>query len=447
MYFRQILHPDLGCASYVVADQDEAVVVDPKWEIDEYLRAAAEADAQITHVLETHTHADHVSGRLRLAAATGATPRLPAAEQAPGLHDGDVLRVGAVEIVALATPGHRPEHLSYLVHNGSGPQLLLTGDSLLVGDVARPDLAVPAAEGARDLFQTLRRLGSLPDEVEVWPAHVGGSLCASHQASTDTTSTVGKERRENPLLAVPDVDAFSAEVTRRIPPRPPTMNRVLELNRTGARDPGPVPEVDAAGLRCLVSTGACLLDVRDPEAYDRGHVAGSINLALAGRGLGIRAGWAVCADEPIVLIAGEMDQARAAAELLRAAGLWNLAGLTEADPGAWIAAGIPVQTSRALDADGLLAAIEATTVLDVRDRTEWDTGHLPGSRSLPLAVLGDGRGELALPSPVAVICAGGIRAALAASILRRAGHPGVSRVAGGVQDLAGRGLTLVGAAA
>ena len=198
MYFRQILHPDLGCASYLLADSGEAAVIDPKWEIAEYLQAADEAGARIQHVLETHHHADHVSGRRRLTAATGAVAHVPGEPDAepqpggrpdrgPGAHPGDVVRVGDVSLLALGTPGHRPEHLAYLVcPRGRAHDAALSGDSLLfVGDVARPDLAVAPAEGARALWHTLRRLSSLRHEVEVWPAHVGGSLCASQSASSE----------------------------------------------------------------------------------------------------------------------------------------------------------------------------------------------------------------------------------------------------------------------
>jgi hydroxyacylglutathione hydrolase len=437
MYFRQILHSDLGCASYLLADQGQAVVIDPKWEIDEYLQAAGEAQAEIRHVVETHNHADHVSGRHRLAALTGARVHVPSDGGRPGLSDGDVLHVGRVSVVALATPGHRPEHLSYLVHNGSAPRRLLCGDSLLVGDVARPDLAVPAREGAQDLWDTLRRLGALDDDVEVWPAHVGGSLCASRQASGATRSTIGQERLHNPLLRIPDPKTFSAELTRRIPARPPTMERVLELNRHGVSDPGPLRELDAAGL-CTLASGTCLLDTRDPERFDSAHLAGAINLAVAGQGLGTRAGWAVCGEQPIVLLSPSLDEAVQAAELLRAAGVWNLAGLSVADPAAWIAAGLPVRSAAALGPHELAARVAAGAVmlLDVRDPAEWDGGHIPGSVSLPLSELRDGQDTAALKPPLATICASGVRAALAASILRRRGHDPVFRAAGGVADLA-----------
>src|SRR5271165_2508011 len=184
MFFRQILHEDLGCASYVIAAAGEAVVVDPKWEIDDYLAAAAEADSTIRYVLETHFHADHVSGRQPLALATGAValvPSDPARPAAGGLDAGDVLAVGSVELRALAAPGHRPEHLAYLVTDArdGGSRRLLTGDSVLIGDLARPDLAVDSAEGAQALWGTVRRLVALGEDVELWPGHVGGSLCGS----------------------------------------------------------------------------------------------------------------------------------------------------------------------------------------------------------------------------------------------------------------------------
>ena len=183
MFFRQVLHEDLGCASYVVADGGEAAVIDPKWEVEDYLRLAEEHGFAVTHVLETHNHADHVSGKGRLAKATGATIHVPAAAGVEFAHeplaDGDQIRFGDVTITALATPGHRPEHTAYLVADesrGAEQWLAVTGDSLFVGDVARPDLAVDKEEGARGLYASLKRLLALGDFAEVWPGHIGGSL-------------------------------------------------------------------------------------------------------------------------------------------------------------------------------------------------------------------------------------------------------------------------------
>ncbi len=447
MYFRQILHDDLGCASYLIADRGEAAVIDPKWEIDEYLDEAARAGAEIRHVLETHNHADHVSGRCRLAAATGAALHVPDRPGRPGVQEGDVVRVGEVELVALASPGHRPEHVAYAVRRGGEIGRLLSGDSLLVGDVARPDLAVDASEGAQAMWHTVRRLAALGDHVELWPAHVGGSLCASRSASSATSSRIGQERRTNPLLRLPDAAAFASELTRSMPARPPNVKCVVALNLEGAADPGPSAVLDAGGLARALADGACVLDIRDPEGFDAAHLAGAINLPAGGHGLGTRAGWAVGAEEPVALIGPSIEAARAGAELLRAAGIWNLVGLSRADPPAWAEAGIEVRSAEALAPDLVRPRLEDNqlTLIDVRDPAEWSDGHVERSRSLPLSELGDGRnGGPALEAPIAVVCASGIRAAVAASILRRRGHDPVWRVSGGIAALAAAGAPMVG---
>src|ERR687884_1954796 len=209
MFFRQVLHEDLGCASYVIADGGAAAVVDPKWEIEEYLDLAREHDVRIRHVLETHNHADHLSGRGRLAAATGAMLHVSAEAGAEYDHeplaDGTMLEVGDARLTALRTPGHRPEHLAFVVEDRSrdqAPWLLLTGHSLFVGDVARPDLAVEPEEGARGLYRSIRRMLELEDFAEAWPGHVGGSLCGGAGMSEKPGTTIGFERRFNSLLAV-----------------------------------------------------------------------------------------------------------------------------------------------------------------------------------------------------------------------------------------------------
>src|SRR5919106_2673373 len=207
MFFRQVLHEDLGCASYVVADGGEAAVIDPKWEIEDYLALAAEHGFEIRHILETHNHADHVSGKGRLAQATGAQIYMPALaavefEHLP-LADGDIVAVGQILITAVATPGHRPEHMAYAIADGSRgeePWLVVTGDSLFVGDVARPDLAVEPEDGARGLYGSLGRLLELGDFAEVWPGHIGGSLCGGAGVGGKAGATIGFERRLHPPL-------------------------------------------------------------------------------------------------------------------------------------------------------------------------------------------------------------------------------------------------------
>jgi hydroxyacylglutathione hydrolase len=452
VYFRQILHDDLGCASYLLADAGEAAVVDPKWEVEEYLNAARQAGAVIRHVLETHHHADHVSGRDRLAAATGAAIHLPADPGLPGsagLRDGDTVHVGRLHLRALAAPGHRPEHLAYQVLDATRATgetwLLLSGDSLLVGDVARPDLAVPGEDGARGLWETLRRIEALGDHVELWPAHVGGSLCGSGSLSAKTSSTVGYERRANPLLSLGDADDFVAELTRSVPPRPPTVERVVALNQTGPGDPPPLHTLTVARLAQLVRH-VCLLDVRPAEAFDAGHLAGALNLPAGGRGLGTRAGWAAGVQQQIVIVADSRHAGEQVADCLYAAGLWNAQGITIADPPAWERSGLDVRTAGALTPERLVPSLARgeLELIDVRDRAEWRAAHIDNSLHLPLAELGDGcQVKLPRERPLAIACATGGRAALAASALRRRGHAPVSRVVGGVTELARHGATLV----
>src|SRR5919197_1075316 len=219
MLFRQLLHEDLGCASYLIADGGKAAVIDPKWEIEDYLALAAEQELVIAHVLETHNHDDHLSGRGRLAAATGATLHVPEDADVDYEHeqlaDGDTLELGDVRITALATPGHRPEHMAFLVEDRSRaerPWLVLTGDALFVGDVGRPDLAVDEEDGARGLFRSTRRLLELDDVTELWPRHIGGSLCGGGDMSEKPSSTIGFERRTNELLGL-DEEEFVSRVT------------------------------------------------------------------------------------------------------------------------------------------------------------------------------------------------------------------------------------------
>jgi hydroxyacylglutathione hydrolase len=273
----------------------------------------------------------------------------------------------------------------------------------------------------------------------VWPAHVGGSLCASRGASAATSSTIGSERSDNPLLSLHDAASFTAELTRCSPARPSTVDRVVRLNRHGATDRGPVRELDPSALARFACDDICLLDIRDPDSFDAAHLEGSINLPAPGRGLGTRAGWATSGEETIVLVSPSFEAGTRVAELLRAAGVWNLSGMSVADPEAWKTAGLVVRTGEALAPDRFVSRISdgGMTVIDVRDPAEWDAGHIVGSRNLPLAELGDGRGAAkALKPPIAVVCASGVRAAVAASILRRRGHDHVARVSGGVDQIA-----------
>jgi glyoxylase-like metal-dependent hydrolase (beta-lactamase superfamily II)/rhodanese-related sulfurtransferase len=446
MFFRQVLYRDLGCASYVVGGDTEAVVVDPRWDIDIYLDIARAEGLRIAHVLDTHDHADHVSGRERLGAATGADIHRPLSEAGREL----TLQVGTVELRAIAAPGHRPEHRVFAVADLSRsgePWLLLTGDSLLVGDIARPDLAYEPDEGARALHATLEELVAVGDHVEVWPGHIGGSLCGGAGLSGKPSSTVGFERRHNPFLGL-DAERFVSELTQSLPTRPPNVDRIVELNRhTRATPVVPVRALDHGTLGDLLARGVTVLDSRSPQDFDLAHLAGAINLPIESAGVGTRAGWTLSPDDELILVAADEPAAGRTASALQAVGFSQLSGFSVADEYAWAEAGLPVASSEAWNLDRLAAELRADTVdlIDVREPREWAQGHVRGSMNVPLHRLREVSAD-ALPEAgrtTAVACAAGARAAFAASLLRRSGRPDVVRVSGGgVPDLGGRGLEL-----
>ncbi len=455
MFFREVLNEDLGCASYVVADGGEAAVIDPKWEIEEYLQIAEENGFRISRVLETHNHADHISGKGRLVEATGAAIYISGAagveyDHKP-LEEGDVIGIGDARIRAIATPGHRPEHLSFAIEDvsrGEEPWVLVTGDSLFVGDLARPDLAVEAEEGARGLFRSLRRLKEFADFVEVRPGHIGGSLCGGANMSRKPDSTIGFERRFNDYLRFEEEDEFVATLTAEQAPQPPNFGRIVELNR------GPLLAESATlapllpqRVEELVEAGAVLIDGRDQREFDAAHVPGSINVTMNQTGVGTRAAWMVDSESEVIVAAEGDEEARRMARMLEAVGFRHVRGYLAGGISAWRASGLEAQTTPALDVPGLAERIkrEEAVVLDVRSAEEWRTGHVEGSVHVPYQELRDSvpdelRSE---EKPLAVVCGSGVRSALAASLLRRSGIDNVEHVAdGGVPMLAEEGVDL-----
>ena len=418
MLFRQFVDDDLGCASYLVGDEGAGVaaVVDPAYAIEQYLTDAARRGVEIVRVLETHTHADHVSGHGRLALDHGVPVSVhPAAEPEfpfQPLGDGAELEVGEVTVRVVHTPGHRPEHCCFTVADRSRtdePWLVLTGDSLLIGDVARPDLAIAAREGAEGLFHSLRRLAELPDGVEVYPGHVAGSLCGVGMSSK-ASSTIGFERRFNRALAASDdVVAFVNERTRVSTPRPPNMDRIVAVNRGPfIGSPAPLGPVTSAN-------GATVLDARREEEFARGHVPGAINVPVDGTAFGTRAGFVLDPDAPVVIHAASPEAAERAARGLRAVGFLDLLGYL-----------VDVATPERLepvDLDELeqLLADGSVELLDVREKDERDDGYIPGSRHLPYRSVRAWADELRDGKPVVTMCESGARASIAASVLASAG--------------------------
>jgi hydroxyacylglutathione hydrolase len=458
VFFRQVLHGDLGCASYVVADGGEAAIIDPKWEIEEYLELAEEHGFEIRHVLETHTHADHVSGHGRLRAATGAAIHVSADAGAEYEHeplsDGDTVEVGDARITALATPGHRPEHLAFLVADGGrgdSPWLVVTGDSLFVGDLARPDLAVEAEEGAHGLYRSLRRLLELDDFAEVWPGHIGGSLCGGAGMSEKPGSTIGFERRYNRFAALADEDEFVRTLTGELAPQPPNFKRIVDLNRGPLlTEATPVDPLAPARVKDLLAEGATLLDGRDTRDFDAAHVPGSINVTLVRAAVGTRAAWIVEPQADVVVTAATDDEARRMARLLEAVGFRSIRGLLAGGITAWRDAGGATESTRVIDIEGLAERLRADDVLllDVREEDEWEEGHVEGSLHVPYHDLAnglpDGLRDRERGGVLAVACSAGNRSSIAASLLRRAGIDDLIHVTdGGIADLEAEGIALV----
>jgi hydroxyacylglutathione hydrolase len=454
--FRQLIHDDLGCASYLIGDEHAGVaaVVDPKIDVDGYLRLARFLGVEIDHVLETHTHADHVSGHGRLRAATGATIHVHRGAGAGYEHepfdDGFELELGEVRVRALHTPGHRPEHTAFALLDGrrdaDRPWAVLTGDTLFVGDLARPDLAVEPEEGARAIFRSLHeRLLTLPDDTEIWPGHLGGSMCGGPGMDLKVSSTIGFERAHNPALAERDEDRFVAGALARLGPQPPNFRAIVEVNR------GPLAEreVSAPPLtpRQLVGhqeAGALVVDVRTELQFDDAHVPGAVCITALRGGFGSRLAWLADHDEPVVFVGRDDADALAAADLAQAVAITNVAGRLAGGMTSWREERRPVQGVRRMTVPELHEAWTGDgarlQVLDVRERTEWDAGHIPGSLHVPyhdLRALPDG---LDPQRPVAVICASGQRSAVAASLLLREGAGEVVHVVdGGVGTWAAAG--------
>ncbi len=424
--FTQFVDADLGCASYLIGDQEAgvAVVVDPSYAIEQYLEKAERNVVRLVAVFETHTHADHLSGHGRLALEHGLPVHIHpiAAVSYPNepLADGQELEFGSVGIRVLHTPGHRPEHCCFLVDE----RLLLTGDSLFVGDAARPDLAVAAREGARDLFYSLHRLAELPESVSVYPGHVAGSLCGGHM-SADPSSTIAAERAGNHALAIPDVEGFVNASASISAPRPPNLERIVAFNA------GPFVGA-AAPLGPAAAEGATVLDVRPATAYAAGHVPGAINVPVSGSSFGTRAAFLLSPDERIVLH-GSPEEVEAAARRLRAVGFLELGGYLEhpETPEQMTPVGIA-------ELEALLAGGDVE-VIDVREKDERDAGYIAGSRHIPYRLLRALADELPDDRPLVTICESGPRAAIAASVLVAAGLDAHPVVGGGIETWEKRG--------
>jgi hydroxyacylglutathione hydrolase len=447
--FRQITHEDLGCASYFIGDLDAgiAAVVDPRFEIDEYLELARYLGVQLDHVLETHNHADHVSGHGRLAAAAGATIHIhrlaePDYEHA-AFDDGFELELGTLTVRALHTPGHRPEHTAFALVDrarAEEPWAVLTGDSLFVGDVARPDLAVDRQEGARDIFRSLHeRLLTLAAETEVWPGHLGGSLCGGPGMDLKVSSTVGYERRHNPLLDDLEEAAFVEQTLASLGPQPPNFQAVVNLNRGPLLTSGvEVLPLTARQVEQRRGAGALIADVRTDIQFDEAHIPGAVSITMLRQGFGTKLSWVADPEQEIVFVGRDDQDARVAARLATAVGVRRLAGFLSGGMTSWRAERRDVAHVTRWNVHELARAGGEVQILDVRELTEWREGHIPGSLHRPYHDLHSLPDEIDPARPVAAICASGQRSATAASLLAAHGAHDVIHVVDGGVPLWGR---------
>jgi hydroxyacylglutathione hydrolase len=448
----------LGHLSTLVADESAGVaaVVDPRRDVDVYLDAARASDLRITHVVETHLHNDYVSGGRELASLTGATHVIGAGARLAHQHspaaDGDVFDVGSIRFRTLDTPGHTPEHVSYAVADSvraDEPFLLLTGGSMLVGAVGRTDLL--GAENARPFAAAMHHslhdvLLRHEDSVMVYPTHGAGSLCSTGIAST-AWSTIGFERRHDPLLAPMEVDAFARALLAGQPTFPRYFARMRPINQAGpALLGGVLPAIEPlAGddLDGALTRGAIVVDARSAEAHALARIPGSLSIP-AGSSFGTWLGWMVDADTPVVLLVhrtGDLDDL--SRQALRI-GYEAMAGHIDGGFEGWRRSGRPVEVGRAYDVDALardLAAGGDTApfVIDVRQAAEFESGHVPGAVHIGAGELPDRLEALPGDRAIATVCASGYRSSVAASVLRARGFERVMAVRGGVPDWEARG--------
>lgn len=456
MIIRNFYDEKLAQASYLVgcAATGEAIVIDPLRDIDQYLAMAKAQNLTITAITETHIHADFLSGTRELSAATGATMYLSDEgddlwkyafaddPKAVLMKDGFVIKVGNLTLKAIHTPGHTPEHMSYLLTDhpaGDTPHSFFTGDFIFAGDVGRPDLLERAAnfkgtmeKGARVLYNSLLKIQDLPDSLLVWPAHGAGSACGKSLGGSPVTS-LGYERKTNWAFQINSEEKFVDEVLSGQPEPPYYFKEMKRLNKVGPTILGHLPQVPE-----VASQVGALVDVRTVDAIRNAYYDGSLVIP-SGKGLTNWAGWLLAYDQPITLIAESQEQANMAARDMATIGLDVVSG--------WIA---PQNLDQSKFAPYQLATCQNLegneVVLDVRGINEWKSVHLSSSHHIPLGYLRERLNELPRDQKIVVHCAAGGRSPIAMSILKQAGFTNVAEIAGGIADITSRCPALVATA-
>ena len=447
MYFKQFYLGCLAHASYLIGSDGEAAVVDPQRDVDQYIEEARRQGMKIKYVIETHLHADFVSGHHELAERTGAKIVFGAKAGVTFDHldarDGDVLKVGRAGMRILETPGHTPESISLLLGDPDDPgkpMKVLTGDTLFIGDVGRPDLAggkgFSAEHMAGMLYDSLQqKLMALPDQTEVYPAHGAGSMCG-RSISKETSSTIGQQRQFNYALKPMSKAEFVKMMTTDLPEAPAYFSQDAELNRTGAAVLKALPapaELAAPEFKRRAQTDHLVLDVRPAAQFGNGHVPGALNIGLGGQ-FASWAGTLVRRGTPILLVAEDREGIDEAVQRLARVGLESVKGFLSGGMYAWDKSGEAAETIPQIPVDELRHRLNEGAnlqLLDVRRPNEYAGGHAPRFESVPLAHLEEELGSLDRTRPVAVMCQSGYRSSAAASILAKHGFNEVYNVVGG----------------
>lgn len=444
MYFEQFYLGCLAHASYMLASEGEAIVVDPQRDVDIYLKAADEQGVRIRHIFETHLHADFVSGHKELAERTGATiyigPHGGARFQRLEVFDGFELHVGKIQIRVLETPGHTPESICLLVtdkEKSDQPWALLTGDTLFIGDVGRPDLseAHTPTELAGMLYDSLhKKILALPGSVLVYPAHGAGSLCGRNMRA-ERSSTIATERMTNYALQIGSREEFVRELTSKMPVRPDYFLQDAEINRDGASrlsELCPLTPISPLELKALLAEHGIALDIRPGADFAAAHVPGSINIPLSGQ-FASWAGAVLGLSARPVLIADNDDQLEEGRLRLARVGIEDTRGFLQGGVTAWKQAGFPVSAFPQISVEELSERLQTGSVrlLDVRREGEWRAAHIDGASWSPLDTLAESLPAIDRDTSIAVHCKSGYRSGIACSVLQRAGFKNVMNVLGG----------------
>jgi hydroxyacylglutathione hydrolase len=427
--------PELGNASFMVIDSDrqEAVVIDPFRDVDTYLTRAEALGVEITHALDTHLHNDFVSGRAELAAEVGTN--------IDELRAGEELSIGDVTLRALHTPGHTPDHQGYLLLDGNGPRSLFSGGAVMAGAIARTDLNGPhlAVHLALEALRTLQvRLRSLPDDIAIYPTHGSGSFCGTGGSGGHST-VLGRERETNPFFQTTEVMQFLARALNQH--RYPTYYRdMAAINRRGAsligRNPAAPKRLGPDEVARRIGERAAVVDVRPGREYDQGHIPGSYSVSLEGP-VSAWVGWLVPRARPIILAGGSDAHHVEAQRQLHRIGYDAIAGALDGGMDAWRDSGRDLSTFETVEVEDMavwILSAEPMTVIDARDEHEWAAGHVPGAVHMYVPDVPNRADEIPREAPVAVHCASGYRAGIAASLLEQAGLRRIIHVNGPYSD-------------